>query len=394
MRKISALLLSVLLLTGCAAPEEKTIPPQAAKSVSVTDAGNEVSPADAEEPSTGAAVVHETGVTMACERAEYELTAKKIPFIVTNNSKAAITTETNYGLEKLEESGEWVSVPLRENTAWTAIGIVIESGKPHAFNCSLEMFDHDFSTGGTYRITKNMEGQVYTAEFSLVEKAPEEGGLVIENGIITENGGLAAQFLEKVSLDMDCRLQIHETGSDSTGETTEIIYEDGRFLYRSRSGDSIAERYFAYIITDGKDLYLSNAADWDTAMERVRYTAIETPSYCILPQGCAGAELVSMAEEMTDARLANNIIRYKVWSPDGAMAASLTTNPTEFAISSSGSGVVTDLQHYDGLETAIVDLAWQEDGSVLLTCTGIDGKLSTLRAALEQEPLGITVTSP
>ena len=53
-----------------------------------------------------------------------------------------------------------------------------------------------------------------------------------------------------------------------------------------------------------------------------------------------------------------------------------------------------DLQDYDGLETAILDIAWQEDGSVLLTCNTINGELSTLRAVLERGPLGITITSP
>lgn len=394
MRKLLALWLSMLLLTGCAAFEEVSAPPQAAPSVSIVDGDDGVPLANAEGPSTGVYVAHETGIIMACKQAEYELTAKKIPFVVTNNSKATFTVGTSYGLEKLEENGEWVTVPLRENTAWTAIGIVIEIGKSYAFDCNLELFDHNFSAGGTYRITKNMEGETYTAEFSLVEKVPEEGNLVIENGIITENAGLAAQFLEDVSLDMDSRLQIHETGSDGTGETTEIIYEGGRFLYRSRSGDSIAERYFAYIITDGKDLYLSNAADWDTAMERVRYTAIETPSYGILPQGCADVELVSLVKEMTATRLDANITRYKVWSPDGTMYALLTTNPTEFGMGSGGSGVMTDLQRYDGLETAILDIVWQEDGSVLLTCDTIDGKLSALRAVLETEPLGITIIFP
>lgn len=392
MRKISALLLSVLLLTGCAAPGRKM--ESALK-------GGDILQIDQENA--------HVGITMEFEWPEYDASVTGVTYLLTNNTDEAYSTGTYDELEVQSVNGEWSAVPTVENAGWTAVELLIEPGTARAFTVAFSFYDYDFQPG-VYRVLKDgysaeftlTDGAAISAEtpygFAPLEELPED--FSIENCIVCEDGRLSSgtepikAFLEKVSLDMNCQLRSVERASNGSAAVIDIICEDGRFLRRSLTDGDIAEKFFSYIITDGTDLYLSNAADWDTAMERVRYTAIETPSYCILPQGCAGAELVSIAEEMTDARLANNIIRYKVWSPDGAMAASLTTNPTEFAISSSGSGVVTDLQHYDGLETAIVDLAWQEDGSVLLTCTGIDGKLSTLRAALEQEPLGITVTSP
>lgn len=37
-----------------------------------------------------------------------------------------------------------------------------------------------------------------------------------------------------------------------------------------------------------------------------------------------------------------------------------------------------DLQHWDGTETAILDLNWQEDNTLLLTCQTFDGGTSLL----------------
>ena len=97
---------------------------------------------------------------------------------------------------------------------------------------------------------------------------------------------------------------------------------------------------------------------------------------------------------MTADRIAGNITRYKVWSPDGTMDASLSVNPTEIGMGTRGSGIICDLQDYDGLETAILDLTWQDDGSVLLTCDTTTGEQTTLRADFEKEPLRITITKP
>lgn len=37
-----------------------------------------------------------------------------------------------------------------------------------------------------------------------------------------------------------------------------------------------------------------------------------------------------------------------------------------------------DLQYWDGMETAILDLSWQEDNTLLLTCQTSNGAISLL----------------
>lgn len=392
MRKISALLLSVLLLTGCAAPGRKM--ESALKGGDILQIDQKSAPA---------------GITMEFEWPEYDASVTGVTYLLKNNTDEAYSTGTYDELEVQSVNGEWSAVPTVENAGWTAVELFIEPGTARAFTVVFSFYDYDFQPG-VYRVLKDgysaeftlTDGAAISAEtpygFAPLEELPED--FSTENCIVCEDGRLSSgtepikAFLEKVSLDMNCQLRSVERASNGSAAVIDIICEDGRFLRRSLTDGDIAEKFFSYIITDGTDLYLSNAADWATAANHARYTTIETPGYSILPAGCADAQLVSLVEDMTAARLDANITRYKVWSPDGTMDACLTTEPTKLSMGDKGYGTTVDLQDYDGLETAILDIAWQEDGSVLLTCNTINGELSTLRAVLERGPLGITITSP
>ena len=96
-------------------------------------------------------------------------------------------------------------------------------------------------------------------------------------------------------------------------------------------------------------------------------------------------------EKLTEDRLAANRARYRVWSADGEWDAFLTENPTEFFVSQhsggGGRGRMYDLNRWDGLETAIWGLEWQEDGKLLLVCETVDGGASRLIFDPETETL-------
>ena len=154
-----------------------------------------------------------------------------------------------------------------------------------------------------------------------------------------------------------------------------------------RQGDYVAEQRFSYIVTDGTDLYLSNGADWETAE---RYAGKELA--WLVPMGTARPELVSAVEKLTADRLVANTARYRVWSADGEWDAFLTEDPTEFAVNfhssgGGGRGSMYDLQDWDGLETVIWGLEWQEDGRLLLVCETADGGSSRLSFDPETEKL-------
>ena len=92
---------------------------------------------------------------------------------------------------------------------------------------------------------------------------------------------------------------------------------------------------------------------------------------------------MQMVQDIAAARLEGNGARFRIWSEDGVWDAMFTDVPTEFGVGwqkpGEGSwGQMFDLQYWDGMETAILDLSWQEDNTLLLTCQTSNGAISLL----------------
>lgn len=157
----------------------------------------------------------------------------------------------------------------------------------------------------------------------------------------------------------------------------DVIYEDGSFLWRMRSGgEEVTERRLSYLVTDGTDIYLSDGADWD-AGERYGDQRV------FLVPPLQGKEWVADVEAMTEDRLAGNLTRYKLWSTDGVWCVRLTEEPTAFSVSwqkpGEGSGGNSyDLADWDGPETVITGISWREDGKLTVKCETADGGTSRL----------------
>lgn len=389
MKKLIAILLMFVMLTACGAqkqtPEEKGPP-----------AGEVTLPESAQTENDA----RECACTMTTEWEEYDPSVGGIWYTLKNESDRNVGTGEAYLLEALGENGAWYQLPLVKDAAWIAIAYGIPAGGSIALACSLSMFDYDFSGGGTFRIVKEVEGQTCTAEFRLkkgaaisadapygfapLEDLPEvyDADTAAQNDVVytddgVKNGDAVETFLYKVSLGVPCQLRTVQDYGEGAVMVIDAIYKNGHFLWRMRQGDYVAEERFSYIVTDGKDLYLSNGADWETAE---RYAGKELA--WLVPMETAGPELVSAVEKLTEDRLATNRARYRVWSADGAWDAFLTENPTEFFVSEhsggGGRGSMYDLNHWDGLETAIWGLEWQEDGKLLLVCETVDGGSSRL----------------
>lgn len=382
MRKLLSFLLCMLLLTGCGAKQ----------AVSAYMDGDVAAVSQ----------VLPEGVSMTLEWPEYSTSAASITYLITNNTDTEITTGQGFDLEVYQD-GQWNIVPMKKNYAWTAEGIIIAPGTMRAFSGMLTAYDYRFHSG-IYRISKSVGDEICTAEFTMADRGfltadcpygfspledwteTEAAVLKIKDGKITENAALAFSFLTKVSLDMNCQLRMAEDPADGTSIVTDVIHEKGRFLRRTLKEGEITENWHSYLVTDGSNLYLSNGADWEHSL------AYEGNSlFLLLPEGTADKELISMVEEMTAHRLESNITRYQLWSPDGERSACITDTPTEFSMGGIGYGATLDLQDMDGLETAILDLAWEGE-TLLLTCETLQGT-SLLRASLDKKPLRITVTS-
>jgi len=377
MRKLLLLLLCMLLLTGCGGKSYES---------------GEVVMLSEETPA---------GISMECEWPEYGTTAKEFTFFVRNNTDAEIDTGADFVLQRFQD-GSWSAIPMVENAAFAAIAYIIRPGEARAYKGAFSLYDYEFSPG-TYRVYKEIKGEAYTAEFFMVDKgrisserpygfAPLEQWkgdasdcVIFRDDSVIENADLAYSFLTKVELDMDCQLRTAEYPAHGTAIVTDVIHEKGRFLHRMLIEGEITESWYSYLVTDGTDLYLSNGADWEHSLIYAGNRLL------LLPKGTADKELISMVEEMTVHRLESNITRYQLWSSDGEWSACITDTPTEFSMGGIGYGATMDLQDLGGLETAILDLAWEGE-TLLLTCETPQGT-SLLRASLDKKPLRITVTS-
>ena len=299
-----------------------------------------------------------------------------------------------YRLEVQTDSG-WEKVPWK-NEAWEDILYTLPAGESWAFPCVLSLFDYDF-TEGTYRVVKDLEvlpgeaeplpcwaeftlrkGAAVSAEapygFGPMGEVPEYGdpaelaasGAVVFTEAGTENADAAETFLDKVSLGIPCQLRTLQSYYESWPMLIDVIYENGSFLWRMRTGGEITEKRFSYIVTDGADVYLSNGADW-TATE-----AYDSDRAFLVPSG-SGSGLLSVAQELMGGQTTGNTAWYRVWTQDGGKSAFLTRTPTEFGVEGSDSGSLYDLGDWYDSAPSITGLAWQADGTLRLTCETAEG---------------------
>ena len=389
MKRLWACLLAVLLLAGCGA--ERTDPPAGEYTM----------------PESGIGQREPVGeFTLTTEWESYDPSVNQVWFLLTNEGDEDAEVGTEYALETLGDNGTWYQVPFVENAAWNAMALVIPAGKMVAFSCGFSMFDYDFSGGGTYRIVKNgavgeftlKEGSAVSAErpcgFEPLEDLPDDYGAAnaAEGDVIytsdgVKNGEAVEAFLNKVCLGVPCQLRTVRDCSEGTPMIIDVMFQNDQFLWRMRNNGEIAEQRFSYIVTDGRDLYLSNGADWVTAE---RYAGKELA--CLAPEGTATPGAVGAVEQMTAERLAGNVARYRVWSADGEWGAALTDVPTAFSVSwrkpgEGSGGHLYDLRDWDGLETAILGLEWREDGALLLICGTAGGGTASLLFDPEAEVL-------
>ena len=367
MRRIWICLLALLVLAGCGEQE--------------TDAGE---PPAEQETSSGS-----FSLELDTEWDVYAPSAEEIWCILSYEGEGdPLEFGAEYRLEVQTDSG-WEQVPFVEGTGWDSVPYTLHVGESWAFPCVLSLFDYSF-TDGTYRVVKEIGDQTLTAEFTLTEGAaisaetpygfgpmedlPEDwdtaeaaaSGAVVFTEAGMENADAAETFLQKVSLGIPCQLRTLQSYYESWPMLIDVIYENGSFLWRMRTGGEITEKRFSYIVTDGADVYLSNGADW-TATE-----AYDSDRAFLVPSG-SGSGLLSVAQELMGGQTTGNTAWYRVWTQDGGKSAFLTQTPTEFGVEGSDSGSLYDLGDWYDSAPSITGLAWQADGTLRLTCETAEG---------------------
>ena len=400
MKKILVLMLALLCLAGCGAKKEETV-----------STGEMTLPESEHTEEIG----QEDGTPvylLTPEWNEYDPSVESIWFTIQNCSGEIMETGTEYQLETLGENGSWYQVPLKENSGWNSVLMVVQNGGTLAQACNLSMFEYDFSGGGTYRIVKQIGDQHCAGTFKLVEDAeisdetPYGYGLLEDlpreysavrsgadaseetapkDGVIFDGQGAygveqVETFLKKTVLGIPNQLRTVQDYGEGAVMVVDVIFENDHFLWRMWQDGTVVEKRFSYIVTDGFSLYLSNAADWAGTQE------YNSDKVFLVPDGQC-QELIPRLEQEMEDRLAWNVTRYQVWSEDGFWSAGLADpefgTPTEFFVNrqepGGGSwGTYCDLQDWDGSETEIRGLEWQTDGTLELTCTTQSGEKSVL----------------
>lgn len=333
------------------------------------------------------------------EREIFDPSLTTFTYFIRNNTGETAEFGEDYRIRRLEGE-EWVDLTPREGWGFNCIGFILEHDGEIALTCTLDRYEEP-PEPGSYQLVKPVGSATLYAEFRLgrspctaeapygfgpLEDLPEDycaytasKDCVVFTGSGMRNPEGVEEFLHKSGLSVPCQLRTVQDCGGGTPVIIDVIYENSRFLRRMRSGGAVAEQYFSYIVTDGRDIYLSNGADWASGE---KYHDSRTP---LIPEG-ASAGMIAAVEDMTESRLAGSSIRYQIWSADGRRRAFLTEtgSPTEFTVNGQepDGGVwsgVYDLQNWDGTETAITGISWQGDGrTLLLSCKTAERGTSTL----------------
>lgn len=370
-------------------------------------AGQEEEPQEPEQvPQTEESVTAPEGLTMEMEHPVYGPSLDTYTYFICNDTDETVDFGEDYTLQRRDGDG-WTDLTMRENTGWNAIGYSLEPGRTMALTCSFALYE-EAPQAGEYRLVKTVEDTQLTAEFALgesiytartpygfgpLEELPERygaadaagSGAVIFTGSGEENLQAVEEFLDKVSLDVPCQLRTVQDQGEGVPMVIDVIYEGGNFLWRMRSGGTeVTERRLSYLVTDGTDLYLSDGADWETGEQYGDQRIFLVPPL-------RGTAWVADVETMTADRLAGNVTRYKAWSADGLWSASLEEEPTAFSAEYHGSdgswSRSYDLKVWDGLETEITGLSWEEDDILKINCKTTEGDTAVLTFNLQTERL-------
>jgi len=408
MKRLAAMILSILLLVGCSAQERE----QEAEKKEETK----------QEQATFRDPVSETTdpeenalLRMEMEYAVYDASMKSFTYFIYNDSDEPVEFGAAYAIEQWKD-GKWQALKQKDNIAFTAILYWVQPGGAMALKCGFSGYKGT-QGDGLYRLVKEVGGEILYAEFELgespysaetpygfepLENLPKEysAEIAVETDVVFSVEGVrkieaVEAFLFKTGLGADSQLRTVQDYGEGAPIVTDIIRENDHFFWRLWQDGHIEEKRYSYIVTDGTDLYLTNGADWESTSLYDRDEILPR----LIPDGVTGRMLESVEQQMIGRKDAS-VIRYKIWGrqdKEGIWSAALRENdeqphaPTEFFVewhssAGGGRGCSYDVQSWDAQVNAIRKIEW-EGNALVLTCDTLDGKVTVLRFDPETEEM-------
>lgn len=380
MKKRLALALALLLAVGLVSCKEKLTP-------------SEYQPSDFSDEET---------VQLTIEYDYYDESVESYTYYVTNNGEEAVSFRPEYEIE-WNRDGIWYTLPHTDGyRAGNEENGPIEVNPGETVNNSFSFWSYDFTPAeGEYRLILQVGEEIHAAVFHIgeketevdnpyhyddLEKLPADLDLAsFDCDLVTDSSGAiiggsedrVEAFLRKVSTDTPSVLRLAATAQDGGITVMDVIYEQEHFLLRwdtSRMTDGtqgVSERRFAYLVTDGEQIFLSDFAKLEYQDSAQRY--LEGTTFAILSN--TGSDkwntMTGIVSDITIRRMGNDATMARYYSNDGTYWVNLTADPMDYTVTSSSYGMSRTLkgilpQDMEGLELTCA--RWLNEKQVELIC--------------------------
>ncbi len=331
------------------------------------------------------------GAVLRVEHEQYDKSVESFNYTIENTGEEVLAFGAEYAVE-VERNGVWYALPLAEDAGWNDVSYTAAPGEVWENAFSFLPYRYTVSDGN-YRLIKEIGGRRYCAGFTIGGGGDgdarygyrdlERLSLNLSAGEIDcdvriDAAGKAAQggeervreFLRHVSAGTGDMLRMVSTAADGQPVIYDVIYENGHFLFRRdnrRSGGTIEDRRYSFLVTDGEVVYLSDRA----ALSEERFNGRQiSAGRCVLLHRDWFSDweaVTGEVEMMTAQRLEDSMTLARFWSEDGSYWVDLSREGLDYTVSTKGYGMSRTITGCDeGAE--IVAVRWESPAQLRLFC--------------------------
>ena len=197
---------------------------------------------------------------------------------------------------------------------------------------------------------------------------------ILAGAIIGGSEERVLDFLEKVADGTPTMLRMVSYTLSGQPVVHDITFESRHFLYRrddTRSGGSITQQRYSYLVADGSYIYLSDYADLSYRENPDRTLEAQILAVFTASSFSDWDSFRGVVEDMTASRLESDATMARYWSEDGTHWVNLTADPMDYTVTSEKYGMSRTLTQFDGLVDGGVEILsaqWLSDTQVQLNC--------------------------